>query len=151
MVLGNSPGKDMVDKLADVLSSPVLNVLVGMAGIAMPLIVWASHRAEATGIVLAAETTLLPCVVVSRAWLRRSHALVRRPVGRRMSDPTYFDLVRRHIESGPTGPLLPPTRRLGCRSRLRLPLLLAKRRSAGAKRAARGRLHVGEGHVATVT
>lgn len=99
MMSGNSPGKDMVDRLADVLSSPVLNVLVGMAGIAMPLIAWASHRAEATGIVLATETTLLLCVVASHAWLRRSHALVRRPAGRRMSDPAYFDLVRRHIEA----------------------------------------------------
>jgi hypothetical protein len=99
MMSGNSPGKELVDHVASVLSSPVLNLVVGMAGIATPLIAWASRRAEATGIVLATESTLLLCVVVSHAWLRRSHALVRRPAARRMSDPAYFDLVRRQIES----------------------------------------------------
>ena len=96
---GNSSGKDMVDRVSDVLSSSLLNVLVGLAGIALPVIAWASRRAEATGIVLAVETVLLLCVVASHAWLRQSHALVRRPAGRRMSDPAYFELVRRHIES----------------------------------------------------
>jgi hypothetical protein len=96
---GTSPRKDVTERLAGIMSSPVLNVLVGIAGIALPLIAWASRRAGATGVVLAAETTLLLIVVVGHVQLRRSHALVRRPDGRRMPGPAYFDLVRRHLES----------------------------------------------------
>lgn len=99
MPAGTSSPKDMADRVADALSSPVLNVLVGIAGVAMPVIAWASHRAEAAGTVLAVETMLVLFLVVSHVWLRRSHALVRRPAGRGMSDPVYFDLVRGHLES----------------------------------------------------
>jgi hypothetical protein len=36
---GASPRRDAVERLADIVSSPVLNVLVGIAGVAMPVIV----------------------------------------------------------------------------------------------------------------
>ena len=37
---GAASGKDVVERFADVMSSPVLNVLVGIAGIAIPAIAW---------------------------------------------------------------------------------------------------------------
>jgi len=96
---GTSPPKDITDRVADILTSPVLSVLVGIAGVAMPVIAWVGHRAETANIVLALETVLLLFLVAGQVRLRQSHALVRRPANHRMSDPAYFDLVRRDLEA----------------------------------------------------
>ena len=77
----------------------MLNVLVGIAGVAMPVIVWASHRMAAASIVVAIETILLLALVISHLWLRRTHIYLRRPASRSMSDPRYFDVIRSRLES----------------------------------------------------
>jgi hypothetical protein len=96
---GASPRRDAVERLADIVSSPVLNVLVGIAGVVMPVIVWASHRMAAAGIALTVETVLLLALVISHLWLRRTHIYLRRPASRSMSDPRYFDVIRSRLES----------------------------------------------------
>lgn len=96
---GASPRRDAVERLADIVSSPVLNVLVGIVGVVMPVIVWASHRAATAGIVLAVETILLLALVISHLWLRRTHIYLHRPASRSMSDPRYFDVIRSRLES----------------------------------------------------
>ena len=65
MRLGASPRRDAVERIADVVSSPAFNVLVGIVGVVMPVIVWASHRMAAVGVVLAVETMLLLALVTS--------------------------------------------------------------------------------------
>jgi hypothetical protein len=96
---GASSRRDAVERVADIVSSPVLNVLVGIVGVVMPVIVWASHRMAAAGIVLAVETILLVALVISHLWLRRTHIYLRRPVSRNMSNPGYFDVIRSRLES----------------------------------------------------
>jgi hypothetical protein len=96
---GASSRGDAVERLADIMSSPVLNVLVGIAGVVMPVIVWASHRMAAAGIALTVETVLLLALVISHLWLRRTHIYLRRPASRSMSDPRYFDVIRSRLES----------------------------------------------------
>jgi Flp pilus assembly protein TadB len=102
MRLGASPRRDAVERLADIVSSPVLNVLVGVAGVVMPVIVWAGHRKAAAGIALTVETVLLLALVISHLWLRRTHIYLRRPASQSMSDPRYFDVIRSRLEGGTT-------------------------------------------------
>jgi hypothetical protein len=96
---GASPPRDVVERIADIVSSPALNVLVGIAGVVMPVVVWASHRPAAVDLVLAAETILLLALVFSHLWLRRTHIYLRRPASRSMSDPRYFGVIRTRLES----------------------------------------------------
>lgn len=96
---GASSRRDAVERLADIVSSPVLNVLVGIVGVVMPVIVWVSHRMAAADIVLVLETILLLALVISHFWLRRTHIYLRRPASRSMSDPPYFDIIRARLES----------------------------------------------------
>jgi hypothetical protein len=81
------------------MSSPALNVLVRIAGVAMPIIAWASHRAATTNMLLAVETMLVLFFAINHIWLRRTHIYLRRPTSHDMSDPRYFDLVCSHLES----------------------------------------------------
>jgi hypothetical protein len=96
---GSAAGKDVVDRFVAVMSSPVLNVLVGITGVVLPVIAWASNRAMTTDILLGAETLLVLLLVISHLWLRRTHICLRRPASRAMSDPRYFDLIRSRLES----------------------------------------------------
>ena len=93
------PSKDVVDRLVAVLSSPMLNVLVGITGVAIPVIAWGSHRTMTIEILLGAETLLVLFLVISHIWLRRTHIFLRRPASRAMSDPRYFGLIRSRLES----------------------------------------------------
>ncbi|HEX3514649.1 MAG TPA: hypothetical protein VHT26_11680 [Trebonia sp.] len=99
MPSGTGSGKDNVERLADIMSSHVLNVLVGIIGIAMPAIAWASHRTATADILLAVETVLVLFLVTGHVWLRRTHIYLRRPASGSMSDPRFFDLVRSRLES----------------------------------------------------
>jgi hypothetical protein len=101
MPSGTASGKDIMERFADNMSSPVLNVLVGITGIAMPAVAWASHRTVTADILLAVETALVLFLVISHAWLRRTQIYLRRPASRNMSDPRFFDLVRSRLESDP--------------------------------------------------
>jgi hypothetical protein len=99
MPTGTASGKDIVGRFAGIMSSPVLNVLVGITGVALPAIAWASHRAATADILLACETVLVLFLVTGHVWLRRTHIYLRRPASRNMSDPRFFDLVRSRLES----------------------------------------------------
>ena len=99
MPSGDLPGKDVVERFTDIVSSPVLNTLVGITGVAMPVIAWASHRAAVADILLAAETLLVLSLVAGHLWLRRTHVYLQRPTSRDMSDPRFFDLIRSRLES----------------------------------------------------
>jgi hypothetical protein len=91
-----SPRKDLAERVADILSSPAVNVL---AGIAIPVIAWASRRSATADILLAVESVLVLSLVSSHLWLHRTHIYLPRPAIRGMSDPAYFGLVRSRLES----------------------------------------------------
>jgi hypothetical protein len=99
MLLGTASGKDIVERFAGIMSSPVLNVLVGITGIAMPAIAWASRRVATADILLAIETLLVLFLVIGHMWLRRTYIYLRRPASRNMSDPRFFELVRSGLEA----------------------------------------------------
>lgn len=76
-----SSRRDAVERLADIVSSPVLNVLVGIASVVMPVIVLVSHRMAAADIILVLETILLLALVISHLWLRQTYNSDRDPAG----------------------------------------------------------------------
>ncbi|GAA2069722.1 hypothetical protein [Actinomadura alba] len=90
---------DFSTRLLKVLSSSVLNVLVGLTGVAVPIVAWASARVSVKNVLLAVETALLVFMVANHLWLRRIYIQLRRANNRAMADPSYFDLVRSHLES----------------------------------------------------
>jgi hypothetical protein len=97
--LAPSPRKDLAERVADILSSPAVNVLAGIVGIAIPVIAWASRRVATADILLAVESVLVLSLVSSHLWLHRTHIYLPRPAIRGMSDPAYFGLVRSRLES----------------------------------------------------
>jgi hypothetical protein len=88
-----------VERFAHILSSPAVNVLVGIAAVTIPVIAWVSHRVATADFLVAVETLLVLSLVINHLWLRRKHIYLRRPANRGMSDPGYFDLVRSRLES----------------------------------------------------
>ncbi|WP_033257744.1 MULTISPECIES: hypothetical protein [Kitasatospora] len=89
--------KDVTAKVADLLSSPLLNGVIGVVGVATPLVGWLSD-AVSLHVVLAVETALLLFLVANHLWMRRVYITLRRANNKDMSDARYFDLVRGQLE-----------------------------------------------------
>ncbi|BAJ29073.1 hypothetical protein KSE_32640 [Kitasatospora setae KM-6054] len=87
----------MTAKVADLLSSPLLNGVIGVVGVATPLVGWLSD-AVSLHVVLAVETALLLFLVANHLWMRRVYITLRRANNKDMSDARYFDLVRGQLE-----------------------------------------------------
>ncbi|MFC8718619.1 hypothetical protein [Kitasatospora sp. NPDC057198] len=89
--------KDVTAKVADLLSSPLLNGVIGVVGVATPLVGWLSDSVS-LHVVLAVETALLLFLVANHLWMRRVYITLRRANNKDMSDARYFDLVRGQLE-----------------------------------------------------
>ena len=92
------PSRDLGTRVADALSSQVLNALVGIAGLAVPIVAWTSQQQDMRGILLVVETVLLLLMVANHMWLRRIYIQLRRANDRHMADARYFALVRAQLE-----------------------------------------------------
>ncbi|MCF4139886.1 hypothetical protein L1856_28350 [Streptomyces sp. Tue 6430] len=92
------PRQDLGTRVAEALSSQVLNAVVGIAGIAIPVVAWASEKTVMRDVLLAAETVLLLLMVANHMWLRRIYIQLRRANDRHMADARYFALVRQQLE-----------------------------------------------------
>jgi hypothetical protein len=92
------PRRDLGTRVAEVLSSQALNALVGIGGLLIPIIGWASQQHDLRGMLLVAETVLLLLVVGNHMWLRRIYIQLRRANDRHMADARYFAIVRAQLE-----------------------------------------------------
>ncbi|MEW1914595.1 hypothetical protein AB0442_40500 [Kitasatospora sp. NPDC085895] len=87
----------MTTQVADLLSSPVLNGVIGVVGLATPVIGWASSAVSLKAVVVV-ETVLVLLLVANHVWMRQVYIHLRRANNRDMSDGRYFDLVRSQLE-----------------------------------------------------
>jgi multisubunit Na+/H+ antiporter MnhG subunit len=87
------PRRDVGTRIAEALSSQSLNALIGIVGIALPVVAWAMQRKGLTNILLAAVTILLLLVIANHMWLRRIYIQLRRANDRDMADARYFALI----------------------------------------------------------
>ncbi|MEV8098848.1 hypothetical protein [Kitasatospora sp. NPDC085879] len=87
----------MTTQVADLLASPVLNAVIGIIGVATPLIGWASSAVSLKAVVVV-EAVLVLLLVVNHIWMRQVYIHLRRANNRDMSDAKYFDLVRSQLE-----------------------------------------------------
>ncbi|MEU3094185.1 hypothetical protein ABZ690_04980 [Streptomyces sp. NPDC006967] len=71
MTTTTQPRRDLSTRVAEALSSQVLNALVGIAGIAIPIAAWVAEKSLLRDVLLAAETVLLLLMVANHMWLRR--------------------------------------------------------------------------------
>ncbi|MER7793572.1 hypothetical protein [Streptomyces sp. NPDC097640] len=77
-----------------------MNALIGLAGIAIPVIAWASARASVKNGLLAAETVIVIVMTANHVWLRKAFITLRRVTNlKTMDDAHYYDLVRTQLES----------------------------------------------------
>ncbi|MFB7090874.1 hypothetical protein [Streptomyces sp. NPDC056296] len=93
-----APRQDFGTRVADALSSQVLNAVVGIAGIAIPVAAWVAEKSLLRDVLLGAETVLLLLMVANHMWLRRIYIQLRRANDRHMADSRYFGLVRQQLE-----------------------------------------------------
>ncbi|MFJ2112971.1 MULTISPECIES: hypothetical protein [unclassified Streptomyces] len=91
--------RDLTGRIADGLSSPLLNAVIGIAGIAVPVVAWISETTRAKNTLFAVETVLVLLLVANHVWLRRAYISLRRANSREMADRQYFDRVRTQLEN----------------------------------------------------
>lgn len=88
----------MGTRVAEALSSQVLNAVVGIVGLVVPVVAWAMQQKHLTNIVLAVETVLLLLMIANHMWLRRIYIQLRRANDRDMADARYFAMIRSRLE-----------------------------------------------------
>ncbi|MCM2424224.1 hypothetical protein [Streptomyces sp. RKAG293] len=94
-----APRRDPVTRAADALASPVLNALIGLAGIIIPIAAWVSASASVKNTLLIAETAIVIALTGNHLWLRKRFITLRRATNlKAMDDAQYYDLVRAHLE-----------------------------------------------------
>ncbi|WP_269277570.1 hypothetical protein [Streptomyces sp. H39-S7] len=72
--------------------------MIGIAGIALPVVAWASHQSGMKDFLLGVETVLLVLLVANHAWLRSIYIQLRRANDKNMADARYFARVRTQLE-----------------------------------------------------
>jgi hypothetical protein len=96
--MSTPPRRDAGTRVAEALSSQALNAVVGIAGLAVPAVAWASQQEGMKNVLLAVETVLLLLMVGNHMWLRRIYIQLRRANDRDMADARYFALIRSQLE-----------------------------------------------------
>ncbi|MEU6331995.1 hypothetical protein ABZ851_32780 [Streptomyces sp. NPDC047049] len=95
----SAPRQDPVRRLADLVGSPVLSGVIGLAGVIIPVIAWVNERVN-KDYLLIAETVIVLALVANHLWLRKRFITLRRATNlRAMDDAAYYDLVRAQLES----------------------------------------------------
>ncbi|MFJ9420363.1 hypothetical protein ACIRPT_40375 [Streptomyces sp. NPDC101227] len=64
-----APRQDLVRRLADLVGSPELSGVIGLAGVIIPVIAWVNERAN-TKALLMAETVIVLALTANHLWLR---------------------------------------------------------------------------------
>ncbi|MEU1377988.1 hypothetical protein ABZ442_30690 [Streptomyces triculaminicus] len=86
-------------RAVDVLASPALANVIGLAGIVTPIAAWLTARGTTKNVLLVVETVIVMLLVGSHIWLRKRFIQLRRANNLRdMDDAHYYDLVRAKLE-----------------------------------------------------
>lgn len=94
-----APRRDPATRAVDALASPTLNALIGLAGIVIPVLAWASEQVNPRTL-LVAETALVIALTANHLWLRKAYITLRRANNlKAMDDAHYYDLIRTQVES----------------------------------------------------
>jgi len=94
----DSNDKDLTYRIGDAVTSQVANTLYAIIGLAIPTYSWISGSGQVKNILLIAETVLIVVVIGSQVWLRGAYLRLRRASARSMSNPPYYELMRRQFE-----------------------------------------------------
>ncbi|MEV3860043.1 hypothetical protein AB0J38_37765 [Streptomyces sp. NPDC050095] len=91
--------RDPARRAADVLASPVLNALIGLAGIVIPVVAWVNSQTGVKNALLGVETLIVIAFTANHFWQRSRYiTLPRANADRFMDDPRYYDRVRVDLE-----------------------------------------------------
>ncbi|MER6144938.1 hypothetical protein ABT174_33725 [Streptomyces sparsogenes] len=87
-----APRRDPASRIADTLASPILNALIGLAGIVIPVIAWVSARASVRNGLLIAETAIVIIIVMTanHLWLRKAFITLRRATNLKAMDDAHI-------------------------------------------------------------
>ncbi|MFI1308601.1 hypothetical protein ACH4TS_00300 [Streptomyces albidoflavus] len=89
---------DPLTRITDALGSPVLGVLIGIAGLVTPVIGWVAANANLMALV-AVQGVLIVVLAAGHLWTRRAYIHLRRANNlKAMDDARYYDLVRSQLE-----------------------------------------------------
>ncbi|SBV00599.1 hypothetical protein YW5DRAFT_01920 [Streptomyces sp. Ncost-T6T-1] len=92
--------RDPVSRATEVLLSPVLSSLIGLAGVVVPVVAWVSERTEVRNALMIAETVIVIALTANLLWLRKAHITLRRVNNlKRMDDARFYGLIRSHLEN----------------------------------------------------
>ncbi|NEC88072.1 hypothetical protein [Streptomyces sp. SID12501] len=90
---------DGVTRAKDWLISPVLNALIGLAGIVVPVIAWVNEQTGVKNALLLTETVLVVWLTANHLWLRSRYITLRRANNlKAMDDVRYYDVIRGRLE-----------------------------------------------------
>ena len=81
------------------LTSPITNTVLGALGLLVPFVAWAAKKSFVKDVALVIETVIVIALVVYVVWLRSAYHQLRRANAKRMSDPKFFDAMRRELET----------------------------------------------------
>ncbi|MFG2525767.1 hypothetical protein [Streptomyces sp. NPDC048527] len=94
-----APQQTPTRRASDILGSPVLSGLLGLAGLVGPVIGSLTEHAQLTKILLAVEAVVIVLLVANIVYIRRAYIQLRRTNNLKlMDDAAYYDSVRAHLE-----------------------------------------------------
>lgn len=94
-----APQRDPARRAADILASPVLNGLIGLAGIVIPVIAWVNSQTGVKNALLGVETLIVIAFTANHFWQQHRYIILPRAGGlRAMDDPRYYNTIRTELE-----------------------------------------------------
>jgi hypothetical protein len=81
------------------ITSPASNTILAVLGLLVPALAWLVKKAIVVDALLLIETLIVIVLAWYHFWLRSAYHQLRRANSRRMSDPRYFDAIRRELEA----------------------------------------------------
>lgn len=90
--------RDPIARVTNALGSPALGAVVGIAGLAVPVIGWAVERVNLK-LLLLVQSVLILVLVAGHLWIRKAYIHLRKANNlKAMDDARYYDLVRSQLE-----------------------------------------------------
>ncbi|WP_326655600.1 hypothetical protein [Streptomyces sp. NBC_01750] len=90
--------RDPIARITNALGSPALGAVVGIAGLAVPVIGWAVERVNLK-VLLLVQSVLILVLVAGHLWVRKAYIHLRKANNlKAMDDARYYDLVRSQLE-----------------------------------------------------
>lgn len=90
--------RDPATRITDMLGSPALGAVVGIAGLVVPVIGWVGEHVNLKAL-LVVQSALILVLVAGHLWMRKAYIHLRRANNlKAMDDAQYYDRVRSQLE-----------------------------------------------------